>query len=62
MCETMTVNEISTQLSKGLRSFRIEWTQTYKWLIYDNKKMRAFRKICKEAKDKQLIDKERYVF
>ena len=59
VCET--VNEISTELLKGQRSFRVEWTQTYKWLIHDSKKIRAFCKICKEAKDKQLLGNERYV-
>ena len=60
MCKTVTVNEINTELSKGQRSFRVKWTQTYKWLIFDNEKMRAFCKICKKAKDKQLLDNERY--
>jgi Domain of unknown function (DUF4371)/hAT family C-terminal dimerisation region len=52
----MTASSSSSQKS---RSFRVEWTKTYQWLVFDQETSRAFCKICMQAKDMQLLDSEK---
>ena len=54
----MTASSSSNQMSL---SFRVEWTKTYQWLVFDQEKARAFCKIYLQAKAMQLLDSEKYV-
>src|SRR5260221_12174088 len=57
----LTASHVPKSGTKNARVFKAEWTRTYPWLIYDEVSARAYCKVCKEAKEKHLLDTSKLV-